>query len=134
MRRLHCARSRVRSAVTSHPYFNLSPYSEALIALNTLKRSINGGGKGGGKGGGGLDKMSAPHRRPQVYQLLLSRVIDVKYGCFTFTFYLIGFELLVFYSQNIRELKQQRRRRLRKRHLKSEFASPQTLSRLFHLL
>ena len=27
------------------------------------------------------------HRRPQVYQfLLLSRVTDVKYGCFTFTF------------------------------------------------
>ena len=24
------------------------------------------------------------HRRPQVYQLLLSRVIDVKYGCFAF--------------------------------------------------
>ena len=79
-----------------------------------------------GEGGGGRDKMSAPHRRPQVYQLLLSRVIDVKYGCFTFTFYLIDSELLVFYSQNIRELKQQRRRRLRKRHLKSEFASPQT--------
>ena len=95
MRRLHCARSRVRSAVTSHPYFNLSPYSEALIALNTLKRSINGGGKGGGKGGG--DKMSAPHRRPQVYQLLLSQVIDVKsHDCFPFPFYLIGFELLVF--------------------------------------
>ena len=33
-----------------------------------------------------------------------------------------------------RELKQQRRRRLRKRHLKSEFALPQTLSPLFHLL
>ena len=30
-----------------------------------------------------------------------------------------------------RKLKQQRRRRLRKRHLKSEFALPQTLSRLF---
>ena len=34
----------------------------------------------------------------------------------------------------IRELKQRRRRRLRKRHLKSEFALPQTLSRLFHLV
>ena len=34
----------------------------------------------------------------------------------------------------IRELKQQRRRRLRKRHLKSEFALPETLSRLFHLV
>ena len=34
----------------------------------------------------------------------------------------------------IRELKQQRRRRLRKRHLKSEFALLQTLSRLFHLV
>ena len=78
--------------MTSHPFFNFSPYSEALIALNTLKRSINGGGKGGGG-----DKMSAPHRRPQVYQLLLSQVIDVKYnGCFPFPFYLIGFELLVF--------------------------------------
>ena len=34
----------------------------------------------------------------------------------------------------IRELKQQGRRRLRKRHLKSEFALPQTLSPLFHLV
>ena len=33
---------------------------------------------------------------------------------------------------NIRELKQQRRRRLRKRQLKSEVALPQTFSRLFH--
>ena len=33
-----------------------------------------------------------------------------------------------------RELKQRGRRRLRKRHLKSEFALPQTLSRLFHLV
>ena len=33
-----------------------------------------------------------------------------------------------------RELKQQRRRRLRKRHLKSEFALLQTLSRLLHLV
>ena len=33
-----------------------------------------------------------------------------------------------------RELKQRGRRRLRKRHLKSEFTLPQTLSRLFHLL
>ena len=32
------------------------------------------------------------------------------------------------------ELKQQRRRRLRKRHLKIEFALPQTLSRLFHFV
>ena len=32
------------------------------------------------------------------------------------------------------QLKQQRRRRVRKRHLKSEFALPQTLSRLFHLV
>ena len=30
--------------------------------------------------------------------------------------------------------KQQRRRQVRKRHLKSEFAPPQTLSRLFHLI
>ena len=37
---------------------------------------------------------------------------------------------------NNREFKQQRRRRgrLRKRHLKSEFPPPQTLSRLFHLI
>ena len=35
---------------------------------------------------------------------------------------------------SVRELKQQRRRRLLKRHLKSEFAMPQTLSRLFHLV
>ena len=34
----------------------------------------------------------------------------------------------------IHELKQRRWRRLRKRHLKSEFALPQTLSRLFHLV
>ena len=33
-----------------------------------------------------------------------------------------------------RELKQQRRRRLQKRHSKSEFAPLQTLSRLFHLV
>ena len=33
-----------------------------------------------------------------------------------------------------KELKQQRRRRLRKRHLKSKFALPQTLSRLLHLV
>ena len=33
-----------------------------------------------------------------------------------------------------RELKQRLRRRLRKRHLKSEFARPQTLPRLFHLV
>ena len=33
-----------------------------------------------------------------------------------------------------RELKQQRRRRLQKRHLKGEFAPLQTLSRLFHLV
>ena len=38
------------------------------------------------------------------------------------------------YFVNIMELKQQRRRRLRKRHLKSEFALLQTLSRLFHLV
>ena len=38
------------------------------------------------------------------------------------------------YFVNIRELKQQRRRRLRKRDLKSEFALLQTLSRLFHLV
>ena len=35
---------------------------------------------------------------------------------------------------DIREFTQRRRRRLRKRHLKSEFALPQTWSRLFHLV
>ena len=44
-----------------------------------------GGGGGGGRGG-----VKWAHRRPKVYQLLLSRVIDVKYGCFTFTFCLYG--------------------------------------------
>ena len=34
----------------------------------------------------------------------------------------------------VRSLKQQRRRRQQKRHLKSEFAPLQTLSRLFHLV
>ena len=38
------------------------------------------------------------------------------------------------YRRVNRELKQQRRRRLRKRHLKSEFVLLQTLSRLFHLV
>ena len=37
-------------------------------------------------------------------------------------------------SSNIRELQQQRRRQQRKRHLKSEVALLQTLSRLFHLV
>ena len=37
-------------------------------------------------------------------------------------------------SYRIRELRQWRRRRPRKRHLKSEFALPKTLSRLFHLV
>ena len=37
-------------------------------------------------------------------------------------------------SKKIRELNQRRRRRLRKRHFKSEFALPQTLSRSFHLV
>ena len=35
---------------------------------------------------------------------------------------------------SIREFKERRRRRLRKRHLKSKFALPQTLSRLFRLV
>ena len=38
------------------------------------------------------------------------------------------------FSRIIRELKEQRRRRLRKRHLKSEFALPQSSTRLSHLL
>ena len=38
------------------------------------------------------------------------------------------------YCLFVRELKQQRRRRLQKRHSKSEFAPFQTLSRLFHLV
>ena len=37
-------------------------------------------------------------------------------------------------DENNRELKQQRLRWLQKRHLKSEFAQLQTLSRLFHLV
>ena len=37
-------------------------------------------------------------------------------------------------SLNSRELKQGRRQRPRKRHLKTEFALLQTLSRLFHLV
>ena len=41
----------------------------------------------------------------------------------------LGTRLLITY---VRELKQQRRRRLQKRHLKSELAPIQTLSRLFH--
>ena len=36
-------------------------------------------------------------------------------------------------KRRLREFKQRRRRRLRKRHL-NEFALPQTLSRLFHLV
>ena len=40
---------------------------------------------------------------------------------------------LVSHAEVIRELKQHRRRRLQKRHLKSVFALLQTLSRLFHL-
>ena len=43
--------------------------------------------------------------------------------------WLIGFQ-----SLDIGHLKQQRRRRLRKRHLKSEVALLQTLSRLFYLV
>ena len=35
---------------------------------------------------------------------------------------------------HIREFTQRRRRWIRNRHLKSEFAPPQTLSRLFHLV
>ena len=38
------------------------------------------------------------------------------------------------YDAEYRELKQQQRRWLRKRHLKSEFVPIQTLSRLFHLV
>ena len=41
---------------------------------------------------------------------------------------------LVSHADVIRELKQHRRRRLQKRHLKSVFALLQTLSRLFHLV
>ena len=77
MRGLRCARSRVRPPVRSHPCFNFS--------WNTLKTEhwwrevcVEGRGEGAGVKWG--------HRRPQVYQLLLSRVVDVKYGCFTFTF------------------------------------------------
>ena len=41
---------------------------------------------------------------------------------------------LCLYDAEYRELKQQQRRWLRKRHLKSEFVPLQTLSRLFHLV
>ena len=42
--------------------------------------------------------------------------------------------ILLYYIGYIRKLKRQRRRRLRKRHLKSEVALLQTLSRLFYLI
>ena len=45
-----------------------------------LKRSIDGEREREREGEGGI---KYAHRRPQVDQLLLSRVIDVKYGCFT---------------------------------------------------
>ena len=38
------------------------------------------------RGGGGVGVKEVHRRPPQIYQLLLSRVIDVKYGCFTFFF------------------------------------------------
>ena len=41
-----------------------------------------------GVGGGG--KMSAPSTSSLLVESLLSRVLDVKYGCFTFTFCLYG--------------------------------------------
>ena len=47
----------------------LCSFDQLLIPL---KRSIDGGG------------WKWAHHRAQIYQLLLSRVIDVKYGCFTF--------------------------------------------------
>ena len=41
MRDLRCARSRVRSLVTSHPSFNFSPFCVALTSFKfPLKRSI----------------------------------------------------------------------------------------------
>ena len=45
-----------------------------------------------------------------------------------------GSRILYLAEHNNRELKQRRRRRPRKRHLKSEFALLQTLPRLFHLV
>ena len=45
----------------------------------------------------------------------------------------LGLSFTFSVSKNIRELKEKRRRRLRKRHLKSEFSLLQTLSRLFQL-
>ena len=49
-----------------------------------LKRSIDGEReRERGRERGGI---KYAHRRPQVDQLLLSRVIDVKYGCFTLSF------------------------------------------------
>ena len=68
------ARPSVREVPSSipgdHPCFNFSPFCVAWSNEALMFR--------GGK--------TEAHRRPQVYQLLLSRVIDVKYGCFTFFF------------------------------------------------
>ena len=75
VRGLQCARSRDWSAVTSRPCFefNFSPF---CVALTSFKYPLKGAlmERGGWKWA---------HHRPQIYQLLLSRVIDVKYGCFT---------------------------------------------------
>ena len=53
----------------------LCSFDQLLIPL---KRSIDGGG------------WKWAHHRAQIYQLLLSRVIDVKYGCFTFFMHNMG--------------------------------------------
>ena len=81
---LWCARTRVRFPVMLHPCFMFSPF---CVALTSFEYHWNGALMEGGVGGGGV---KWAHSRPQVYQLLLSRVIDVKYGCFTFTFCLYG--------------------------------------------
>ena len=55
------------------------------LALNTLKKE-HWWREGGGEWA---------HCRPKVYQLLLPRVIDIKYGCFTFLlFHLHGLRIV----------------------------------------
>ena len=80
---LWCVRTRVRFPVMLHPCFIFSPF---CVALTSFEYHWKGALME--KGGGGGVKWA--HSRPKVYQLLLSRVIDVKYGCFTFTFCLYG--------------------------------------------
>ena len=54
--------------------------------------------------------------------------------CHDMTFLLEAHDATQSHFKDATEHKQQRPPQLRKRHLKSEFALPQTLSRLFHLV